>query len=527
MTEIDLSSFSKTEKARLLAKIEKQTIKKAREDVNVFCEYVMQDEDGGGLKQADLHIEWQNLFMKEKKLVIVAPRDHGKTTQVVAHVLWRIGRDPNIRIKIVCQSDSNAKDRLSQVKQYIEDSEEYSKVFPHIKASTKAKDWTKHSITVARDAKSKDSTLEAWGVESSSTGGRADLIIFDDIVDESNALKHPSKRETIKIKFYNVWINQLGPDDELIYIGTRWHQDDLTGDLLKKDSYVSREYSIDEEFNPVWEEQWPKDALKERREDIGARAFDLGFRNEPISLEERTFDEDCLGLIQSDFDPNTYMQKYMDECPIVMGVDLAQSQRSAGASTVFFIVMLVGSTRYILDIRRGQWKSGRIVDELVHLNEFYQPSLIFVESNSFQETIINWVEAMTDEEPYNVPIEGVFTSTNKTDIEMGVPALASEMGRGLWKAPYIRKNHKDTCDSRQKCSFCDWYKELKDYPLGNSTDTVMANWFAMRAIWKVKQPGQDMEAQEKIAKELIRREHMDSDDSLIKPKGVLDNSVFH
>lgn len=524
-----LESLSSNEKQRLIQRAEERIAEKARNDIDTFIEYVIQDEDGGAVEQGDLHKEWQQLFETHEKLVIVAPRDHGKTTQVVARCLWEIGRNPNIRIKIVCQSDSNAKDRLQQVKQYIEDSDEYETVFPHVHKSKSAKDWTKHSITVDRDARSKDSTLEAWGVEASSTGGRADLIIFDDIVDESNALKHPSKRESIKTKFYNVWLNQLGPEDEMIYIGTRWHQDDLTGELLERDGYFSKVYAIDEDFTPLWPEKWDKEALKKRRNEIGARAFDLGYRNEPISLEERTFDEEALMNLQSSFESDRLRENHPD-APVYFGVDLAQSKRSAGSMTSIFVTKVIDSTRYVVDIRAGQWKTNRIVEEIVHLNQFWRPISIYVESNSFQETIIDWIRALSDASPRRIPVEGAFTSTNKMDLEMGVPALASEMRRGYWKASYNRDKHEDTCDSRQSCVYCKWYEELKGYPIAKSSDIVMSNWLCMQAIWDAPRQERDRSKDLDSAVEAMRRDGFMDDYSGHQGEilaGVRDLSVFH
>ena len=42
------------------------------------------------------------------------PRDDGKTTRVCPRVLWEPGRDPNLRVKIVCASEPFGRAKIGQ-----------------------------------------------------------------------------------------------------------------------------------------------------------------------------------------------------------------------------------------------------------------------------------------------------------------------------------------------------------------------------------------------------------------------------
>ena len=119
-------------------------IQQARKDPNAFIEYCFEDKNGP-LKQAELHRVWQSEIAHpvwnptgNVRAMIIAPRDHGKTTQIpVGRALWEIGNDPNLRIKIACQSDRKAVERLFEITDHMERNERVKKVFPHLKPAAR------------------------------------------------------------------------------------------------------------------------------------------------------------------------------------------------------------------------------------------------------------------------------------------------------------------------------------------------------------------------------------------------------
>ena len=60
-------------------------------------------------------------------------------------------------------------------------------VFPDLRQADFG-EFTKHKIVIQRTARHRDASIEALGIGSTATGGRADLIIADDVVDRRNAL---------------------------------------------------------------------------------------------------------------------------------------------------------------------------------------------------------------------------------------------------------------------------------------------------------------------------------------------------
>ena len=57
-------------------------------------------EDILNLEVKDFHNEWINSFESHNFVSLLAPRGHGKTTIVGSYIIWRIIKNPDIRILI-------------------------------------------------------------------------------------------------------------------------------------------------------------------------------------------------------------------------------------------------------------------------------------------------------------------------------------------------------------------------------------------------------------------------------------------
>ena len=281
--------------SRLDSAVHSLEVECARHDINAFVEYAFTDKNGNPLKQAAIHREWHEAIDLYDRVCIVAPRDHGKTVQIaVARCLWELGREPNLRIKIVCQSDEKAKERLASIKEHLERNPKVQEVFPNLRPAEKGS-WTKHKIYVERDAFHVDASIEAKGVLSSASGGRADLIIGDDTCDRRNSLGFPKLRTQVKQAWKDDWTNLLEEEGgRIVYICTLWHTDDLSHRILENAEYFVVFHAIDEKMTPVWPEVWTTPRLQRRRREIGRLSFDRGFRQIALSGEVVCVDQDWI-----------------------------------------------------------------------------------------------------------------------------------------------------------------------------------------------------------------------------------------
>lgn len=228
----------------------------ARTDVNAFIERIVTDNrTGGPVRQGEIHKSWQRHIGRCQELErfcgILAPWGHGKTEQVaIARSLFELGKNPNLRVKIVTNTPEFAQARLQTCQKYIKESRIFRQVFPGIQPAHES-DWNKHKLVVQRDTYSEDGSIEAYGVLQTATGGRADLLIFDDIVDLNNAILNPAMRPKVVEAFHNVWLPRLEPGGFAIYIATRWHLEDVTGVLLANSQWRFLVQAVSEDLSGI------------------------------------------------------------------------------------------------------------------------------------------------------------------------------------------------------------------------------------------------------------------------------------
>lgn len=150
-----------------------KVLETCRNNSAAFTQYVY------GYENSTFHTEWHRFIDTHDVGIILAARGLGKSEQVsVSRVSWEIGKNPNIRIKLVTESDDLAKKILSAVSDTLLYNDKFKEIFPHIEKS-KSRGWNTKNITVERQINHRDPTIEAAGVMSAKTGGRADLICYD------------------------------------------------------------------------------------------------------------------------------------------------------------------------------------------------------------------------------------------------------------------------------------------------------------------------------------------------------------
>lgn len=238
-------------------------IQLSRESSFAFSQTVLKNENNQLVIPSAIHQSWHEHIeyarKRNKHACIIAPWGHGKSTQlVIGRVLWELGRNPNIRIKIVCNSDENAVARVKAITRYIQEDEDFRAVFPNCKSDQKEQ-WNQHRFFLKRNSRSIDPSCEAKGILTTGIGGRCDGLIFDDPVDLRNAVDNPALQPKVIENFSNVWMSRLEPKGWMAYIATRWTEGDLTSVLLndpeRAESYTFLIQKISEDFKFIESER--------------------------------------------------------------------------------------------------------------------------------------------------------------------------------------------------------------------------------------------------------------------------------
>lgn len=454
---------------RIAEAIEAVQIRKAREDVNAFVEYVFEIEQG------QIHREWHELIddPESNRTLIIAPRDHGKTTQISGRCLWEVGHDHGLRFKYVMGADSKAKNIVASMGKAITSNERLHRVFPDLKPGNKDT-WTKKELFVQRKRDLPDATFEAAGVLSSGVSGRADRLIFDDIVTSRNAILQPSLQAQVKQQYSSAWVPTLEEGCPIIYIATPWTDSDLTAQVRRSTDWKKWVRPAIVDGQPIWPEKWSLEALEERRKDMeNDRAFEQQYMLKLATAGEKVFEREGIeGCLRDDL----YLGEGIgDDWPRYIGVDLARTSGGGNYTVLFKIAVDEQKRRWIVDIIRVRIRAADITSQII--NFYYAesekniyPKVVMVENNAFQQIIIEQLVELDA----SIPVQGHYTGSKKHDLDMGVPSLATQIDNRGWVIPYAG----DHSDMFHECPVCAWIDEMLAYPVGEHNDTVMAMWFA-------------------------------------------------
>jgi len=196
------------------------------------------------------------------------------------------------------------------------------------------------------------------------------------------------------------------------------------------------------------------------------------YQLQPLSEEESVFPERIIAVCREagkQWAPGQI--EAPSEWPRYIGVDLASSMGRKAAYTVAFVIAVGPDTkRYPIEIERARLSFDQTVELVARLWVMHRPIQVRVENNAYQDALLQHLRARYPA----MPIVGHTTGKQKADEEIGLPGLATTMANGGWVIPSGGEPHAGDCI----CPWCAWVAELRSYPVGQYSDTVMAMWLA-------------------------------------------------
>jgi predicted phage terminase large subunit-like protein len=239
----------------------------------------------------------------------------------------------------------------------------------------KKRDYLGYSVTpdqraVDTWATNKGGEYIAVGVRGAITGRRADLVLIDDPIKSQADAESSRHRDHIWDWYRSDVMTRLKPGGKVVLIMTRWHPDDLGGQLLQQAATewrVVRLPALAEPGDPLgrmvgaplWPEWEDHEALLRKRELVGERAWSALFQQNPLPSGGRLFSVDRVAIANPERDL---------EAVIVRAWDLAatgSTGRNDPDWTVGVKLSRDKNGRYvILDVVRIRGTPGQ-VEELI------------------------------------------------------------------------------------------------------------------------------------------------------------------
>ncbi len=330
--------------------------------------------------------EHQHSYISEGVLV------HNTNQISIGHVLWRIGKDPNTTIAIMCNTSEMATRIVSSIKGYIAYSPEFKDVFPDIKPG---EIWASNKFSVVRESLRKDPTVQAVGLTGNIVGARLDGLVIDDIDNIDSTLTEAARVQTEQ-RVRKQGISRLSADGWAVGIGNVWHEKDCLHRLAAS-GWRTLRYPVlvpskDEpgELVSANPEMFPMERIYQIRDfDQGPIEFErLYMLKARIDGEQRfkvEWIERALELGKQQILLRDGLPKIPSGCRTVTGVDLGVKPKSKNDPTVITTVLEVpkGDKQYdfqILNIVKGRWNAQEIMDKIKEQQRFFA-SEVWVESN--------------------------------------------------------------------------------------------------------------------------------------------------
>lgn len=448
------------------------------------------------------------------RMLVLAPRDHGKTEAAVTLCVSAICRNRDIRILWISEALGQAEKRMRRVKSLLESKkiqEDWcsspEQGFGAFKQSDEDR-WMSTQVYVARNLQSVDPTLEAVGSGGAITGGHFDLIIADDLEDDKTTYTENQRQKT-RDWFRGTISPMLVRGGTMIVIGTRKHHADLYSYILEdaswrvmEDKAISKfpesyhfitekddrgrevivDVHVEGETEVLWEAERDIKYLLRERQTVGQVLFSREFQNEVQDDSVAAF---RMEWIKSALERGSDLSLYdmpEEDLDIVQGWDLALVTDAKGAArrdTDYTVGVTWAKDkhghRYLLGIRRERGLTPARLRGLV-MSEYERfggrVRKIAVEKNNFGELVFLGLQRSTD-----LPLTPhLTTGKKKADPWEGVPSLSILFENQKVTLPSKTRQDREALEVL--------IAELWGLGRERHDDTVMALWIAETVLRK-------------------------------------------
>lgn len=264
------------------AKKELIRLELARRSMKYFVPYINQTYDTQWFHRYTM--DRLDAFEKGevKRLMISMPPQTGKSElSTRTFVPFLIGKNPTRKVAMATygQQLSNSFNRDIKANMM---SKEYQNLFPDIMLGTRAGDMAilensmeRMDIGVKKEGGFTRSGgfIKTTSVTSPLTGTPVDILVIDDLFKDMEEAQSETVRQSRWDWWFSVANSRLHNDSQVVFLMTRWHEDDLAGKLLKAQGdewevirfpAIKDKFSADYDPREEGEALWPNKHSKER-----------------------------------------------------------------------------------------------------------------------------------------------------------------------------------------------------------------------------------------------------------------------
>lgn len=371
----------------------------------------------------------------EKRLIIAAPPAHAKSVYTSHNfpAFW-LGNHPEDKIIAASHTQPFAEDIGRKVRNLV-NNPLYTQLFEGVTIASDQR-------AAARWETTEGGTYFSTGVGGSVVGRRANLILIDDPYKSKLVAYSAAERKKISEWYFTDVVPRLLPGGVIVIIATRWHEDDLTGQILKmsakgeiepfklisfpaicEDPSNELEQTLGREYGEaLWPSMYPIPKLNEIKggmmQDGSADEWNALYQQRPRPAES--------GEIKSDWFPE-YVNLPNDEPYLrFTSWDTAgtANERSDFTVGLAFAMGLKSRKFYLLNMYRKQAEFHTLMQEIPAFNRLHEAQAVLIENKGTGTSLI---QVLRFSGQNIIPIAPQKLGDKQFRFELAVPAL--EAGR--------------------------------------------------------------------------------------------------
>ena len=276
-------------------------------------------------------------------------------------------------------------------------SDAFKATFPEVAIKSGEEAITSWSVTTKGQSPRRDPSVVSSGIFGR-TGGRADLIWFDDICDLRNAVLQPALRSQVKEAVSNIWIPMLDPSSaytsRVWRTATPFHTDDITADWRKiheEDGTLFRRPCT--ATTSPWPEVFTEEILRERRKEVGPMAYARAYELIPLSSDLLIFRPEWINYYKDDSRPT--------HTTTIAAIDWGYGRKEQDREDPDYSVCLVAEVDmnrrlYLTDILRVRESFPTFARMATEMLRRRKVMLVAAEANGPQKGIFDQFAEMTN-----------------------------------------------------------------------------------------------------------------------------------
>lgn len=182
--------------------------------------------------------------------IIMAFRGVGKSWITSAYVVWRLWKDPQLRVMVLSATERRALDFSTFTQRLMREIPFLTELVPTAAMKSSGHRWSRESFDVAPARPHHSPSVKSVGITGQITGSRADLIVADDVEIPGNSSTETEREKILKRYLEVESILTPSPSAEIKVLGTPQTQDTVYYKLVDR-GYHCR----------IWPARYPEDSL--------------------------------------------------------------------------------------------------------------------------------------------------------------------------------------------------------------------------------------------------------------------------